>query len=93
MALFLRLRELRGDRPQKDVARSLGMTQPTYARYEKGDREPDLETLKTIAIYFGVTSDWLLGLTDVKVGNPRAEEAERKLIGLKNAIKELVNEY
>lgn len=93
MTLFLRLRELRGDRSQKDVARALGMTQPTYSRYEKGDREPDLSTLRILASYFGVTTDWLLGLRETRNGNPRAEDAERKLSALKKGLTELLKEY
>ena len=32
-----------------------------YARYEKGQREPNLKTLCVFADYFGVTLDYLVG--------------------------------
>lgn len=35
----------------------------TIANYEQNDREPDFEIVK-IAKYFGVSIDYLLGLTD-----------------------------
>lgn len=93
MSLFIRLRELRGDRPQQDIAKALGMTQPTYSRYEKGIHEPDLKTLRLIATYFGVTTDWLLGMRETRNGNPRAEDAERKLTALKKGLAELLKAY
>jgi len=32
----------------------------TISNYENGDREPDLENIRRIALHYGVTSDWLL---------------------------------
>lgn len=46
---------------QADLAKKLGMARATYAAYEQGTRQPDFETLKRIAEYFGVTTDYLLG--------------------------------
>ena len=33
----------------------------SYARYEKGEREPDIATLKTLADYFDVSVDYIIG--------------------------------
>ncbi len=57
------LKQLRGERNlyQKDVASFLGCTSQAISAYEKNDREPDLETLKSLANYYGVTVDYLLG--------------------------------
>ena len=38
----------------------LNISQPCYNRYEKGIREPDLETLKKLCIIFDCTADELL---------------------------------
>lgn len=46
---------------QKEMADFLKTTQTTYSRYEKGTREPDITTLCSLADYFGVTVDYLLG--------------------------------
>jgi transcriptional regulator with XRE-family HTH domain len=48
---------------QEEVAKALNMTQQTLARYETGTREPDFETLGTLAEFYGVSTDWLLGLS------------------------------
>lgn len=49
---------------QKNVAQILGISTSCYAGYEQGYREPDLTTLKKLAILYDVTSDYLLGLED-----------------------------
>lgn len=36
-------------------------------KYEKNQREPSIEILKKLALYFGVTTDWLLDLNNDKL--------------------------
>lgn len=55
---------------QQQVADSLGIERPSYARYETGDRQPDVSTLIKLSQLLGVTTDYLLGLTD----NPQGHE-------------------
>ncbi len=45
---------------QKQLANDLNIGVTTIGNYVRGIREPDFETLKTIATYFGVTTDYLL---------------------------------
>lgn len=63
---YERLRQCRRERnlTQKQFAEFLGMTVRSYQRYELGDRKPDIEKLVIIANFFGVSADYLLGLTD-----------------------------
>lgn len=42
------------------VAKQLHMNLSTYANYEYGNREPDINTLADIAKLFDVTTDYLL---------------------------------
>lgn len=58
------LRESHGETQQK-MAENLGVSQQTIAGWEKGQRNPSLETLSTLADYFGVSVDYLLGRTDI----------------------------
>lgn len=46
---------------QSEFAEKVGLGRTTYAMYEQGKREPDLETLKIIAKYHKVTIDYLIG--------------------------------
>jgi len=50
---------------QRDVAKHLGITQPSYIRYEKGDAEPSLFNLVKLADLFDVSVDFLLGRDDI----------------------------
>jgi transcriptional regulator with XRE-family HTH domain len=64
-----RLRSLREEKnlTQKELAQVLSLSsKSTITNYEQNDREPDYETLIKIAKYFGVSTDYLLGLTDNK---------------------------
>ncbi len=68
MDIFLgkRLKELREERglTQKELATLLHLNSITYLHYEKAQRQPPLEVLADMAAFFGVTVDYLLGLTD-----------------------------
>lgn len=64
--LGARLRELRTEKKmtQRQVAEALGINSVTYLHYEKSQREPPLSVLADMAKFFGVSTDYLLGLTD-----------------------------
>ncbi len=49
---------------QKNLAQVVGKTPQQISLYANGGSKPDSETLATIAKYFHVTSDYLLGLSD-----------------------------
>lgn len=58
-----RLKELRKDRKltQKQLAEDLGIATSTIIKYERGEREPNIQNIKRFAQYFGVSVDYLLG--------------------------------
>jgi transcriptional regulator with XRE-family HTH domain len=62
---FAELR-VKHDMSQEEFAQFLNMSRPTIGFYENGDRIPDALTLKNISVKCGVSSDYLLGLSDVK---------------------------
>lgn len=61
--LTSRLREIRlnHDSTQAMTACDLGMSRGTYAGYENGTSEPDIQTLINIANYYNVSLDYLTG--------------------------------
>ncbi len=61
----MRLKELRTAKgmTQSEVAKLIGYSSLSYARYEKGEREPDINTLCKLADYFEVSVDYLIGRT------------------------------
>lgn len=46
---------------QKDIADYLGITQQAYQKYENGTSEMSGSTIKKLAGFYGVTTDYLLG--------------------------------
>lgn len=46
---------------QKNLAKILGISENSYQRYEYATREPDLNTIKKLAEYFQVSTDYLIG--------------------------------
>jgi len=63
-----RLKELRKNvrKTQKEVSELIGVASSTYSMYERGEREPDFETLDKICQLFNVSSDYLIGASDYK---------------------------
>ena len=62
-----RIKDLREDRDlrQLDVAQAVGIDQRSLSNYETGKTNPDSETVIRLAKFFGVTCDYLLGVSDV----------------------------
>lgn len=64
----MRLKELREDSDitQKCLADFLHIKQNTYSQYENGQRQPPLEVLISLAKFYKVTLDYLVGISDIK---------------------------
>jgi transcriptional regulator with XRE-family HTH domain len=68
-----KIRDLREDRDltQQAVARLLLCDQSLYSKYERGERELPLRLAVRLAQYYGVSVDYLVGLTDQRRPYPR----------------------
>ena len=75
-----RLKALREDRDltQIVVAEKLGVSQNTLSQYENGARQLPTELIGPICAYFGVTADYLLGLSASPA--PVVSEADTALL-------------
>ena len=62
---------------QKQVAKDLNIAPSTMGGYVQGSSEPDFETLKRLATYFDVTSDYLLNIPVDKCNNDLEDELLR----------------
>ena len=58
-AISQRLRDLRGNIPQKDVSKATNIRQSTLSNYEKGLRIPNDNAKAKLARYYNVTIDEL----------------------------------
>ena len=54
---------------QKDLAKELGVTDNTISYFVSGSRTPNLEQITTIADFFNVSTDFLLGRTKAHTQN------------------------
>ena len=63
-----RIRDLREDtdKTQQEIADVLGTSQTMYARYERGANEMPIRHLITLAKFYKVSTDYILGLKDKK---------------------------
>ena len=57
-----KLREL----TQEQLADILGVSFQSVSKWERGEGYPDIELLPTIAEYFGITTDELMGMKEIR---------------------------
>ena len=63
-----RIKEIRQEKnlSQTDIAKALGVTRQAISLYEKGDREPKLETWQKLADFFDVSVSYLQGIGTIR---------------------------
>lgn len=68
MDIGRRISSLRNEKKinQRDFAEILGVSNGAVGMWETNKRQPDLETIKNIASFFNVTTDYLLGISNNK---------------------------
>ena len=85
------------DITQIELAKRIGITNVTISRYIGGERKPRIEIVVKMAEFFHVSTDYLLGLSDVREtfenNNVSVSKIHSKLdsMGLLNTKKELSN--
>ena len=64
--MYQRLRDLREDKDlkQREVASQLNCSQRTYSNYELGQRDIPTDVLIKLALFYNVSVDYILGLTN-----------------------------
>jgi len=84
--MYRRIRDLREDHDfnQEKIAELLGCKQSTYSDYETGRCDISTQRLITLSEIYGVSTDYILGVTD----NPQKSVATEKA-SLQQRMKEL----
>jgi len=64
--MYQRIRDLREDHDlkQREVANYLNCSQQVYSNYELGQRDIPTDVLIRLSLYYNVSCDYLLGLTN-----------------------------
>lgn len=78
-----RLRQLRQEKgiSQQELADEIGLSKSSINMYERGEREPGIDTIKQISVIFNVDVDYLLGKTDTKQITTKIKYKVSKSIG------------
>ncbi len=84
-----RIKELREDRDlrQIDVSEKVGIDQKTLSNYETGKTNPDSFAIIKLAEFFGVTCDYLLGVTERNLLN--SDEALKEIDDIKKRLDDI----
>ena len=64
--MYSRLRDLREDHDlkQRELAKLLTCSQQVYSNYELGQRDIPTDVLIKLSLFYNVSIDYILGLTD-----------------------------
>ena len=99
-----RLENLRDERDlkQKDIAKFLNVNESTYSEWENEKTSIPTKRLYTLAIYFEVNIDYMVGLTDNKIKMKSVGDIDLKLVSerlkeirksLKMTMRELADKF
>ena len=69
---------------QKELAEKLKIGQNTYSYWEKGIRKPVGENLNKLANFYNVSTDYLLGNSNIKDQKQFDEDLEKSLVTFKS---------
>ena len=74
---MLKLKELRKEKglTQKEIGKIINCNQTAVGKYERGELEPSLDTLKKLADFFNCSIDYLVGCED-EFGVIKSEKTE-----------------
>ena len=90
MAKYNRIKDLRedSDKTQQELADYLGTSSQHYGKYELGHAEIPFERAIALAKYYGVSLDYLAGLTNSKKGMSKGEltEKQQRLLDIADAF-------
>lgn len=82
----LRFLRTRKGLSQLEFAKQIKISKSSVNMYERGEREPSFEVLETIADYFNVDLDYLLGKTDCENKNRILIEPRFEITNIERSI-------
>lgn len=81
----MKLKELRENKKlsQSDIAKIINVSQSNYAKYEREEIEPNIETLKALAEFYGVSLDYLCDFNPPYSFNlPKLSDEQKEAINI-----------
>ena len=91
MLYYQRLRDLREDRDllQKDAAKVIHTSANYYGDYENGKRDIPTSRMIQLANFYGVSMDYITGLTNDKGGLHKNSKLENQILSLFNGLNDI----
>lgn len=83
-----RIKEVTAGRSVKSVAEEIGLPQTSLNAYMTGRHKITIELIKQISATFGISADWLLGLSDDR-GGVSSVGGDAEKVQMANKIREL----
>ncbi len=89
--MYQRIRDLREDEQltQKEIAEKLYDTQQHYQLYESGKREPPFNFAIQLSKIYGVSLDYIAGITNNKGGLHKNSDIESQILSKYNALSDI----
>ena len=72
---FQRLEDLRidNDKTQAEITEYLGCQREVYRRYEKGTRQIPVDLLIKLSLFYNVSIDYMVGITNTRKPYPKSK--------------------
>jgi transcriptional regulator with XRE-family HTH domain len=86
------LREQRG-LTQANLAKLLNISPSTIGMWEQNRRSPDNDALKKIADFFNVSTDYLLGRTNLQLSNTEDKLTAKDKRDIQKDLKNIMDDY
>lgn len=101
MVKNLRLLRQKNGMSQQQLADVLGISQQSVNKYENHNIEPDITTLITLANYFGVSVDFLIGKSENEDADNLISADEKHILNIyrgldaaeKNCVKTVIETF
>lgn len=74
---------------QEEVANVLGIKRPAYSRYETGQFVPRADDIVTLAQTYDVSTDYLLGLSEIPRSNFYDEREVKEAFAARDELRQL----
>jgi repressor LexA len=72
---------------QKEVGAVIGVSDSSIRKYESDDRTPTPDAIKKLSVFFGVTTDYLLGNSDLMYSNEVHLPSENKKVPIIGTVR------
>lgn len=91
MVYYQRLKDLREDKDllQKDIAEIINTSANYYGDYEIGKRDMPTARMIQLAKFYGVSMDYITGLTNDKGGLHKNSKLENQVLSLFNGLNDI----